>query len=62
MPQCTKHPGKEMVRCNQGFEIRGTGWNTYQAYYEDFVCPDCKFRLRLYYLVLSGGDVHEQIR
>jgi hypothetical protein len=54
-PQCPKHPGKEMIRVGQGTEIRGSGWDTYRAYYEDFLCPDCQFRLRQYFKVLDVG-------
>ena len=55
MPQCPKHPGKEMTRCNQGQEKRESGWNVYQVYFEDFICQDCGFRLRSYFKILDLG-------
>jgi len=54
MPVCPKH-GTEMIRCNQGTEIRGSGWNAHKAYFEEFICPECKFRLRAYYLIVDIG-------
>jgi hypothetical protein len=55
MPRCPKHPEKEMVRCNSGVEKRGSGWNVYQAYFEDYICPTCGFRLRSYFLIMDVG-------
>lgn len=54
-PRCPKHPTKDMVRINQGIEVTGEGWNRHQAYYEDYLCEVCKFRLRLYYLIMDIG-------
>ena len=54
-PLCSKHPEKEMSRVFCGAEIIGDGWNRHQAYFEDYLCELCGFRLRLHYTVIDIG-------
>lgn len=54
MPQCPTH-AKPMVKVNQGFETIGEDWNRQRRYFEDYLCMECKFRIRHYYKVLDVG-------
>lgn len=57
MPICPKHPDKQMMRVYQGVETIGKGWDSHMAYFEDYLCPDCQFRLRLHYTIIQLGGV-----
>lgn len=62
MPICPRH-SKEMIRVQSaGLELVGSGWSTHQAYYEDWKCPECQFRLRQYYRVINAGGDRDELK
>ena len=56
MPICPTH-GKVMRRATVGAEVVGVGWDRHQAFYEDFICEECQFRVRVHYTIIDIGRV-----
>lgn len=54
MPICPRH-NKEMPPVFRGVEFQGEGWNRVPVYYEDHLCPECKFRVRNYFRIIHVG-------
>lgn len=53
---------EDMTRCQTSAEVHGKGFNRRQAHTEDFVCPTCGYRIRLYYLIVNIGGAENKKR
>lgn len=55
MPICSRHPDEQMIRVCAGTETIGSGWDVHKAYYEDYVCQKCGFRVRQHFTIIDLG-------